>query len=99
MTARRVAGVCPQGGRLRIRHRNQKSALAELDSTRQAARRAGIPAELWPTTVYRCPSKQAADGPPGCGGWHVATCRAAQEEFLRGTLRGRPAEPAFAQTA
>lgn len=90
MSARKAYGVCPVGARKKARYRNRKAARAGLDTVRQDCRKAGMPAEVWPVDVYRCPRRE--DG--GCHGWHLRSSREDAENYIRGRLRGRPFEVA-----
>jgi len=82
VSAREATGVCPVGGRNKIRYRNRRAAMAALQRVRHNLGERGIPPELQPSRYYRCPPK----GEGGCGGWHLARDRRAMEERVA-TLR------------
>jgi hypothetical protein len=83
VSAVKAYGVCPLGKRKKARYRNRKAAFGGLDTVRQDCRKARMPEEVWPVTVYRCHAKD--DG--GCGGWHLTSDRRVVEDFIRGGLR------------
>lgn len=62
MSAGRARGGCNRYPASKIRYRSRVQARAGLDRARQILARQGVPAELRPVHVERC---------PGCRGWHT----------------------------
>jgi hypothetical protein len=72
VSAGRARGACTRYPASKIRYRSKVQARSGLDRARQIMAAEGIPAELQPVHIERCPA---------CRGWHTHQDRDAVARF------------------